>query len=167
MRSPRKGFGFVFALTLTLAACGGGEPEPEAAPPAEPMSEAGANAMRDGYVFAFMSKNPQGVAAYYAEDAVVHRDSAVISGRPAIQEALTAEFGTGVDSLGVTKESFEATGDQAIERGTFVTRQVDRETGERTYRRGTYVVTFGRQADGTFQIVKDSTAVTETVRPEP
>src|SRR5688500_1551299 len=147
MRSPRMGFGFVFVLSLAMTACGGGEPEPEAAPPAEPMSEGGANAMRDGYVMAWMSKNAPGVAAYYAEDAVAHRDSAVISGRAAIQEALTQEWAGGVDSLGVTKTSFEASGDQAVERGTFVVRHVDRETGEREYRRGNYAVTFGRQPD--------------------
>ena len=167
MRSPRMGFAFVLTLALALAACGGGEPEPEAAPPAEPMSEGGANAMREGYVMAWMSKNAPAVAGYYAENATVYMDSAVVSGRAAIQESLTQEWASGVDSLGVTKTSFQATGDEAVEQGTFVARHVDRQTGEREYRHGGYVVTFGRQPDGTFQIVKDSAWVTETVRPEP
>jgi ketosteroid isomerase-like protein len=123
--------------------------------------------MREGYVMAWMSKNAPGVAGYYAENATVYRDSAVVTGRAAIQEAITQEWASGVDSLGVTKTSFEATGEEAVERGTFVVRHVDRETGEREYRSGNYVVTFGRQPDGTFQIVKDSSSVTETVRPEP
>jgi ketosteroid isomerase-like protein len=152
-------------LPLALGACGGGEPEPEAAPPAEPMAEAVADAMRDGYVLAFMNKNAAAVAAYYAENATRHLDSMVVNGRAAIQAALEQEYASGVDSLGAAKTSFQASGDQAVEQGTWVTRQIDAESKERTYQRGGYVVTFGRQPDGTFQIVKDSAWVTETVRP--
>jgi ketosteroid isomerase-like protein len=156
----------LLALTLTLGACAG-EPEAQAAPPpAEPMVEAGADAMRDGFVMAYMTNNPAGAAAYYAENAVMyHPDGTVLNGRAAIEGAFAQMRQAGTDSLGLTKTSFQASGDEAVEQGTFVTRTIDAETKERTYMRGGYLLTYARQPDGTFQKVRDSVWVTETVRP--
>jgi uncharacterized protein (TIGR02246 family) len=153
-------------LPLALAACSG-EPEAEAAPPpAEPMSEAGANAIRDAFVNTYMSKNAAGVAAFYAEDAVMYNaDGTVVNGRAAIEAEFTKMMQAGMDSLGVAKTSFQATGDEAVEEGTFVMRTLDPQTKEASYARGGYKFTFARQPDGGFQVVKDSTWFTETTAP--
>jgi ketosteroid isomerase-like protein len=165
MRLSRSSYGLLLLLPLALAACAGGEPEAEAAPPAEPMSEGLADAFRDGFVMAYMTNNPAAAAAYYAENAVFYGAEGAVNGRAAIEAAFAQMRQAGTDSLGLTKTSFEPRGEEAIEQGTFVMRTIDAETKERTYTRGGYIATYARQPDGGFQIVKDSTWVTETVRP--
>jgi ketosteroid isomerase-like protein len=155
MRLSKSTLGIVL-LPLALASCGG-EPEAEAAPPPEPMSAAGANAIRDAYAMSFMGKNAPAIAAFYAENAtMIGADGAVVTGRAAIQEALQQQFAAGFDSLAITSTSFQATGDQAVDQGTYVIRQLDPKTKEATRFTGSYVVTIMRQPDGSFQIVKDS-----------
>ena len=81
------------------------------------------------------------------------------AGRAAIQESFAQSFAAGYDSLGLTSTSFEASGDQAVDQGTFVMRQLNPQTKEASYTKGGYMVTLARQADGGFQIVKDSSWV--------
>jgi ketosteroid isomerase-like protein len=153
------------AVLLALAACAPKEAEVEEAP-AEPMSEVGANAMRDAFVNTYMSKNAAGAAAFYSENAVMYGpDGAVVNGRPAIEAEFTKMLQAGVDSVGLTKSSFTASGDEAVEEGTFIMRTLDPKTKEASYAKGGYKVTYGRQPDGLFQVVKDSTWVTERLVP--
>ena len=157
MRLSRFHYAVLLTLPLALSACSGGEKEAEAAPPPEPMSAAGANAMRDAYAMAYLAKNPAGIAAFYAETAtMIGPDGSVVTGRAAIQEALTQQMAAGMDSLGIKSTSFQATGDQAVDEGTYVMRQLDPKTKEATRMTGNYRVTIMRQPDGSFQIVKDS-----------
>lgn len=158
MRLSRAKHGVLFVLPLALVACGGGEEDAEAAPAAEPMSQAGADAMRNAFVDSYMRRDPQGAAVFYADDAVMyHPDGTAANGREAIVAAYQNMMASGMDSLGLAVASFEATGDAATERGTWVMRQLDPQTKEAVARTtGEYLVVYGRQADGTFKIVKDS-----------
>jgi ketosteroid isomerase-like protein len=165
MKFSRSCYAMLLALPLAFAACGG-EPEAEAAPVLPPMSEAGADAMRNAFVDAYMRNNPAGAAAFYAENAVMYNaDGTTVNGRAAIQEAFTAMRAAGMDSLSIVKTSFEASGDGAVEHGTGVMRTLDPQTKEASYSNWGYVVTFARQPDGGFQIVKDSTFATAAPAP--
>jgi ketosteroid isomerase-like protein len=154
MRLSRSSYGILLVLPLALAACA--EPEAEAAPVAEPMSEAGADAMRNALVNAYMTDGSS-AAVFYAENAVMYGpDGSVANGREAIAAEFLAMRQAGMDSLGLTKTSFQASGEGAVEQGTMVMRTLDPQTKEASYMQGGYVVTFARQPDGGFQIVKDS-----------
>ena len=144
------------AVPLALIAC---EPPPEEAPPPpEPMSEAGATAMRNAFVDTYMRKDVAGASVFYAADAVMYSaDGTVHTGKPAIEAALTAMLAAGMDSLGLVSQSFEASGDMATDRGTFIMRTLDPRTKEATRASGNYEMVIGRQADGSFKVVKDST----------
>lgn len=158
MRSSAA-FGWLM-VPLALVACGGEkQPEAEAAPPpAPPMGQAMADAMRSGFVDAYMRKDSMTVAGYYADDAVMYNsDGSVVTGKPAIVSAFSAMMKAGMDSLGVASTSFTATGDEAVDDGTYVMRTLDPRTKEATREQGSYRMTFRRQADGTFKIAKDST----------
>jgi ketosteroid isomerase-like protein len=156
MRLSRSSYGVLLALPLLLVACAG-EPDAEAAPPPEPMSEAGAKAVRDAFVNTYMSKNAAGAAAFYAESAIMYGpDGSVANGRAAIEAEFTRMMQAGMDSLGMAQASFQATGDEAVEQGTLVMRTLDPQTKEASYMNGGYMITYGRQPDGGFQIVKDS-----------
>src|SRR6185436_12765564 len=54
-------------VVTTLAACA--KKEEEAPPPPEPMSQAGATALRGAFVNLYMTKNSAGAADFYADDA--------------------------------------------------------------------------------------------------
>ncbi|MSR35589.1 MAG: DUF4440 domain-containing protein [Gemmatimonadetes bacterium] len=156
MRS-RAVAGILFALPLALAACGGGEPEAEAAPAPVSMTQAGADAMRNAFVYSFMSKDTIGASAFYAENAVMYgADGKVMNGKAAIRTGLADMMRAGVDSIGLTSQSFTAAGNDAVDEGTYVMRQLDRNK-EATRTTGGYRTTISRQADGSFQVVKDST----------
>jgi ketosteroid isomerase-like protein len=145
-------------VVTTLAACA--PKEEEAPPPPEPMSQAGATAMRGAFVNLYMTKNPTGAAEFYADDAVMYSpDGTVATGKPAIVAAFENMIKAGQDSLHLSIASFEASGDQATEKGTWVMRTLDPQTKEASYGKGEYVVTYARQADGGFKIIKDSVYV--------
>ena len=164
MRSSRSSFAVLLAVPLALGACAG-EPEAEAAPAPEPMSQAGADAIRDAYAMAFMAKNAAGIAAFFAENGrTITADGKVVTGRAAIQEDFVQAFAAGYDSIGITSASFEASGDEAVDQGTFVLRMLDPKTKEATRYKGNYKVTLARQADGGFQIVQDSGWAVEEIR---
>jgi ketosteroid isomerase-like protein len=143
------------AVPLALVAC---EPPPEEAPPPPPpMSEAGATAMRNAYVDAYMRKNAAGAAVFYADDAVLHNaDGEVHIGQAAIEAAFTAMMEAGMDSLGLVSQSFEASGDLATDQGTFIRRTLDPQTKEATRVSGNYKIVIAREADGSFKFVQDS-----------
>lgn len=151
--------GMLLLVPLVLGACGGEkQPEVQAAPPPPPMGQAIADAMRSGYVDAYMRKDSVTVAGYYADDAVMYDPSGkVVTGKPAILSELSGMIKAGNDSLAVASTSFTATGDEAVDEGTFVMRTLDPKTKEATRNKGNYRITFKRQADGTFKIAKDST----------
>jgi ketosteroid isomerase-like protein len=157
MNSTRGTLAVLMILPLALAGCAQ-EAEVEEAPAAVPMSQAGANAMRNAFVTSYMGGDAQGAAVFYADDAVLYApDGTVATGKPAIVTSLQAMRGAGIDSLGLTATSFEATGDGATERGTYVMRQLDPQTKELIGRTtGEYILVYARQADETFKIVKDS-----------
>ena len=146
------------ALVVTVAACGPKEAEVEEAPAAEPMSQAGANAMRGAIVDGFMRKDAATVSAFYADDAVLYdADGTVSTGKDAIQAQFTNLIQQGFDSVGIAPASFEAVGDGATETGTMIIRKLDPQTKEATRYNANYTIQFARQADGTFKIAKDST----------
>lgn len=157
MRSSAA-FGWCLVVPVALTACGGEKPEAEAAPPpAPPMGQAMADAMRSGYVDAYMRKDSTTVAGYYADDAVMYDPKGgVVTGKPAIVSALSSMMKAGMDSLGVASTAFTASGDEAVDEGTYVMRTLDPQTKEATREQGSYRITFRRQADGTFKIAKDS-----------
>ena len=158
MKLPSLARGFLYVLPLALVACGGGEPEVEAAPAPEPMSEAGAGAMREAFVRAWLSKDAASAVVFYADDAVMYSpDGTVATGKPAIQEGIAQAIAAGQDSIGMTKTSFEAAGDEATERGTITIRTLDLDAEDGANRdSGEYMTVMRRQADGTFKVVKDS-----------
>jgi ketosteroid isomerase-like protein len=157
MKSTRRALAALMVLPLALSACAQ-EAEVEEAPAAEPMSQAGANAMRNAFVSSYMGGDAQGAAVFYAEEAVMYApDGTVSTGKPAIVTSLQNMRAAGIDSLGMTATSFEAAGDGATERGTYVMRQLDPQTKELIGRTtGEYMVVYARQPDETFKIVKDS-----------
>jgi uncharacterized protein (TIGR02246 family) len=121
------------------------------------MSEAGATAMRNAYVDAYMRKNAAGAAVFYADDAVLYNvDGEVHIGQAAIEAAFTAMMEAGMDSLGLVSQSFEASGDLATDQGTFVRRTLDPQTKEATRASGNYKVVIARDEDGSFKFVQDS-----------
>ncbi len=157
MTLSRLARGILVVLPLSLAACGGGDAEAEPAPVVEPMSQAGANAMRDAFVTAYMSKNAAGAVAFYADDAVMYgADGSVTTGKPAIEAKFIEMMAAGMDSLALVPQSFEAAGDMATDQGTFVMRTLDPQTKEATRASGFYKAVLARQADGTFKLAKDS-----------
>jgi ketosteroid isomerase-like protein len=158
MKLTRSLSGMLVVLPLAFAACGGKEPEVEAAPAPEPMSQAGADAMRNAFVTSYMSKDAAGASGFFAENAVMYAaDGTVVNGRPAIQEHLAKMQTAGYDSLGLVSSSFTTTPEGAVDQGTWIFRQLDPQTKEATRTTGGYMTTIVRQADGTFQIAKDST----------
>ena len=170
MRLSRVHRSLLFVLPLALAACGGGEEaDAEAAPTVEPMSRAGADAMRNAFVTSYMGGDANGAAVFYADDAVMYApDGTVATGKPAIVTALQSMRSVGIDSLGLTATSFEATGEGATERGTYVMRQLDPQTKELIGRTtGEYLVVYARQPDETFKIVKDSIWQTGEIQEAP
>jgi ketosteroid isomerase-like protein len=169
MKTTRTWIGSGAALALALGACGGGEPEAaEEAPAAEPMNQAIANSMRGGLADALLYKDANRATAYYAEDAVAYTvDGNTATGMAAIQQNLSALIAAGYDSIGMTSQSFEATGDQATDRGTAVIRKLDPQTREATRYNANYELVFARQADGTFKIVKDSVGGVTELPPAP
>jgi ketosteroid isomerase-like protein len=142
-------------IVTTLSACAAKEEPPP--PPPDPMSQAGAVAMRGAFVNLYMTKNSAGAADFYADDAVMYSPNGqVATGKPAIQAAFDQMIAAGQDSLHLGISSFEASGDIATEKGTWVMRTLDPKTKEASYGKGEYVVTYGRQPDGGFKIIKDS-----------
>ncbi len=148
--------GLLVVLPLSLVACGE-KPAEEAPPALEPMSQAGADAVRNTFINLYMSKDAANASQFYAEDAVMYSpDGTIATGRAAVQAAFEGMMAAGMDSLGMSSTSFEAAGDQATDRGTWILRTLDPETKEATRQKGDYVMVHGRQADGSFKIVKDS-----------
>ena len=143
------------AVPIALVAC---EPPPEEAPPPpEPMSQAGATAMRNAFVDTYMRKDPAGAAVFYSDDAVMYAlDGTVHTGKASIEAAFTDMLAAGIDSLGLVSTSFEASGDLATDQGTFVMRTLDPRTREATRANGNYKMIITREADGSFKIVEDS-----------
>ena len=143
------------AVPLALVAC---EPPPEEPPPPpEPMSEAGATAMRNALVDTYMRKDAAGAVVFYADDAVLYAlDGAVHTGKARIEAAFTAMIEEGMDSLGLVSTSFEASGDLATDQGTFIRRTLDPQTREATRVSGNYKMVIAREADGSFRVVQDS-----------
>jgi ketosteroid isomerase-like protein len=143
------------AVPLVLVSCEA--PPEEAPPPPEAMSEAGATAMRNAFVNTYMRKDATGAAVFYADDAVLYgSDGAVHTGKAAIEAEFTSMIEAGMDSLGLVAESFEASGDEAIELGTFIMRTLDPQTKEATRVGGGYRRVSQRGADGSFKVVLDS-----------
>jgi ketosteroid isomerase-like protein len=156
MKSTKSVFGILWSLPLALAGCGG-EPATEEAPAAEPMSQAGANAVRGAIVDAFLRKDAVTAAAFYADDAARYTsDGNVSTGKDAIQTSIASMHTAGFDSIGMVSQSFEASGDGATDRGTSVIRQLDPQTKEATRYNANYMWVFARQPDGTFKIATDS-----------
>jgi ketosteroid isomerase-like protein len=157
MTLTRAARGTLLILPLALLACAPEEPEVEEAPAPQPISQAGANAMRNAYVDSYMRKDAAGASAFYADDAVMYApDGTVFTGKPAIQEALNGMIAAGRDSLAMVSQSFEATGDLATDRGTWIMRTLDPQTKEATRQSGGYIMVIGRQPDGTYKVIKDS-----------
>ena len=151
----RASLGLLVVLPLAFGACAAKE-EAAPPPPPEPMSQAGADAVRGSFINLYMSKNAAGVAEFYVDNAVKYAgDGTAANGKAAIQAAFEAMMSAGQDSLGITSTGFQAEGDQAVDQGTWVMRALDKNK-EASYQGGQYVMTFGRQADGGFKIVKDS-----------
>ena len=156
MRVSRTLKGILVVLPLSLAACGE-KPAEEAPPAPEPMSQAGNDAVRSTFINLYMSKDAANASQFYAEDAVMYGpDGSIATGRAAIQAAFEGMIAAGQDSLALTSTSFEAAGDQATDRGTWLMRTLDPETKEATRQKGDYLKVMGRQADGGFKIIKDS-----------
>lgn len=155
MRLRASSLGLLVVLPLALAACAAKEEEAPPPPP-DPMSQAGADAVRGSFINLYMSKNAAGVAEFYADDAVKYNaDGSVANGKAAIMAVFESMIAAGQDSLGITSTGFQAEGDQAVDQGTWVMRALDKNK-EASYQGGQYMMTFGRQADGGFKIVKDS-----------
>lgn len=148
-------------VPLALIACsGGGDKAAEAnTPPPQPaMSQGAANSMRSAFVDSYMRKDSVGAAAFYADDAtMVGPDGKEVKGKPAIISSFSSMIKAGQDSLALASTGFEANGDKATDRGTWVMRTLDPKTKEATRSNGTYAVYFARQPDQTFKIVLDST----------
>ena len=156
MRLTRSLKGLLVVLPLSFAACSE-KPAEEAPPAPEPMSQAGADAIRSTFVNQYMSKNAVGASEFYSQDAVMYSpDGTVATGKAAIQAAFEGMMTAGQDSLALVSTGFEAAGDQATDKGTWIMRTLDPKTKEATRAKGEYMVVLGRQADGGFKIIKDS-----------
>jgi ketosteroid isomerase-like protein len=157
MRS-RAAFAVLSFVPLALIACGGAD-KPAPAPPAQPaMAQGAATSMRNAFVDSYMRKDSVGAAAFYADNAVmVGPDGKEVTGKPAIVSAFGGMIKAGMDSLALASTGFQADGDKAVDRGTWVMRTLDPKTKEATRANGTYAVYFARQPDQTFKIVLDST----------
>ena len=62
----RASLGLLVVLPLAFGACAAKE-EAAPPPPPEPMSQAGADAVRGSFINLYMSKNAAGVAEFYAD----------------------------------------------------------------------------------------------------
>ena len=146
---------------LALAACEAPEAEMEATEeeaPATmtPATEADIAQVRDEWVRMAEANDPAGLAALYAEDAVmVAPTGELVEGRQAIQQAhtpmLEAMASVDISSTGTVLGSHVST-----DMGTF-SQMVQTPDGEQTME-GHYIVVLERQDDGSWQIVQQLSA---------
>lgn len=161
---------------LLLAACATTEvepaetPEPQvaavpapAATPAETPADASAVAgmtsavpaeiapVRAQYLAAWNGKDPQAVAAFFAEDAVVtNAKGETLNGRENIQQSWLDSAVPTVSQLEATPESFEMMGDRITATGRFSFESTaEGETGTLS---GRYEQVWQRQPDGEWKI---------------
>jgi uncharacterized protein (TIGR02246 family) len=143
----------VACLTVTIATVigcnGGGDPQ------------AGKQAIQDlekQWNQDYVAKDPDKLAAYYAEDAVLMAPGMPPSvGRENIRATLKQMVADPVLSLKFTAAMIDVarSGDLGYTRGSYVLTMTDPQTKKVIHDQGSYVTTYRREADGSWKAVTD------------
>ncbi len=164
----RKVFVCVFSVAsmLTFAGC-------QTAPPPEPKRDVAADiaaisAINDKVTAGFNSKDPAGVAAVYADDAIMMNPNQVaVEGKQAIlaaYEAMAKETpGETAFTLIFTPLETQVVGDWAYQRGNYAA-TITPKSGKPTELQFKYLNIYRRQADGSWKIYRD---ISNTNSPPP
>jgi len=147
-------------ITLVAAACGTGENMQSAAGSAVDTAAVVAQVtqVRTAWRQAALAHDAAGVAALYTDDAVfVGADGQAARGPAAIQEALTPYVG-GMTSMELSDTHTEAGVDLASDMGSY-TQTVQTPDGAEQTMSGGYLVVLRKQADGSWKIVQQLTAL--------
>lgn len=135
------------SIALCWAACTSPAPAEPAAPAVDMAAlTAQIQAAEDGYCKAFMAHDPDGVVAYYADDAVSYgREKEPARGKAAIRERIAA--GIAKDTLGVTTAAkvleIYVGPDAVTEIGTWT--DTNKDGSEKDH--GTYFSVFKKKGD--------------------
>jgi len=145
---------------VAAAACGTGENMQSAAGSAVDTAAVVAQVtqVRTAWRQAALAHDAAGVGALYSDDAIfVGADGQAARGRAAIQEAL-APFVGGMSSMELTDTHTVAGVDLASDMGTYAQTLQTPDGGEQTMS-GSYLVVLRRQADGSWKIVQQLSAL--------
>src|SRR5262245_59225908 len=147
-------------LTILLSACA----QQSQAPPPEPpdtraQDEAAIRAAVKDWSAAAAAKDPEKFAAFYADDAMVMLEGApLISGKPAIVEALTPMMKADPNfalKFETTKVEVARSGDIAYETGTHEITTTNAKTKKASPVKGKYVVVW-KKVGGTWKAAVDA-----------
>jgi uncharacterized protein (TIGR02246 family) len=124
-------------------------PAEEPAPPVE-APPAGLESATDAYIAAWNGDNPEAVAPFFTEDAVVTVNEDSFQGRTEIAEGWLPVV-PGIANLEITETSTERIGDDWYSEGTY-TATITEPDQEPVETSGHYTVTWTRDADGQWRI---------------
>ena len=142
-------------LTLALAAC---TQAPSAPPDTRAADE---KALRDqdaASLAAWNSKDPEKVAALYADDAtMVIPNAPPIHGKEAMRSGLKEALADPNFKLDFSPTSAEASksGDLGYVKGTYTVTASDPKIKKPTVEKGNYLIVYKKQADGYWKIIND------------
>jgi uncharacterized protein (TIGR02246 family) len=134
-------------------------PTPPAAPP--DTHDADVKAIKDleaTWVQNFASKDPDKIAAVYADDAsVMITDMPVINGIPAAKTALKSMVADKNFSITFASDKVDVakSADIAYSQGTYTMTSTNPKTKKPATDKGKYVTVFKKQADGSWKVVAD------------
>jgi uncharacterized protein (TIGR02246 family) len=142
-------------LLLALPAC-------TQAPTAPPDTRADdEKALRDqeaGALAAWVAKDADKVASFYADDAtVVIPNAPAIHGREALRGGLKEVFADANFKLEFNPAGVEASkgGDLGYVKGAYTVTQTDPKTKKAVTEKGNYLMVYKKQADGSWRIIND------------
>jgi uncharacterized protein (TIGR02246 family) len=153
MTLPNVGLcAFTFAWVLALAGCQTG-PKPEGKKDVA-ADTAEINAIRGKFSTAFNSNDAGGLAALYADDAVVMlTNQPAIEGRPAIQSMYEAMFKANTAKIAITTLETQVGGDWAFDRGNSTT-TVTPKSGTPVEEAEKYLVLLKREPGGLWKVYR-------------
>jgi ketosteroid isomerase-like protein len=157
------------ALVLSVSGCQKYESKPagnEAAPAADTAAVTDAiKADEKKWNDDFHAKNVDALLAHYAPDAV-----AVFPGAPSVTgDGLRKTYEDAVKDanfdVSFSSDKIDASGDLAYSRGHFTEKYTDPNTKAAASNGGSYITVYKKQADGSWKVVEDFTAVEPAAAP--
>lgn len=150
----------VVVLVFALGCSTQNQQPPAATADTRAADEAKIRGLDSAWTKAAEAKNVDQATAVYADDAsMLDPGEPMATGKTAIRAAWTAMLGLPAAHLTFAPEKIDVSGDRAVDIGTYTLTYNDK-AGKPQTSKAKYVVVWGKQADGSWKVIVDTSTTT-------